>query len=79
MYKTIRHRIVDYFLKIYKISMHTYRYKLCVEGDGLRDVIATYGVDGTKTTSNNILEVSPFFLPPVNKIHLEFKFSKSGM
>ncbi|XP_068619415.1 DNA-directed RNA polymerase III subunit RPC1 [Battus philenor] len=33
------------------------RYKLCVEGDGLRDVIATYGVDGTKTTSNNILEV----------------------
>ncbi|XP_022818149.1 DNA-directed RNA polymerase III subunit RPC1 [Spodoptera litura] len=32
-------------------------YKLCVEGDGLRDVIATYGVDGTKTTSNNILEV----------------------
>ncbi|KPI92105.1 DNA-directed RNA polymerase III subunit RPC1 [Papilio xuthus] len=35
----------------------TNRYKLCVEGDGLRDVIATYGVDGTKTTSNNILEV----------------------
>ncbi|XP_053613685.1 DNA-directed RNA polymerase III subunit RPC1 [Plodia interpunctella] len=33
------------------------RYKLCVEGDGLRDVIATYGVNGTKTTSNNILEV----------------------
>lgn len=33
------------------------KYKLCVEGDGLRDVIATYGVDGTKTTSNNILEV----------------------
>lgn len=32
-------------------------YKLCVEGDGLRDVIATFGVDGTKTTSNNILEV----------------------
>ncbi|XP_045502401.1 DNA-directed RNA polymerase III subunit RPC1 [Colias croceus] len=33
------------------------RYKLCVEGEGLRDVIATYGVEGTKTTSNNILEV----------------------
>ncbi|CAH4038171.1 DNA-directed RNA polymerase III subunit RPC1 [Pieris brassicae] len=33
------------------------RYKLCVEGDGLRDVIATYGVDGRKTSSNNILEV----------------------
>ncbi|XP_052756487.1 DNA-directed RNA polymerase III subunit RPC1 isoform X2 [Galleria mellonella] len=35
----------------------TTRYKLCVEGDGLRDVIATYGVNGNKTTSNNILEV----------------------
>ncbi|RVE54554.1 hypothetical protein evm_000675 [Chilo suppressalis] len=35
----------------------TSRYKLCVEGDGLRDVMATYGVDGRKTTSNNILEV----------------------
>ncbi|XP_037876399.1 DNA-directed RNA polymerase III subunit RPC1 isoform X1 [Bombyx mori] len=33
------------------------KYKLCVEGDGLRDVIATFGVNGTKTTSNNILEV----------------------
>ncbi|XP_059048540.1 DNA-directed RNA polymerase III subunit RPC1 [Achroia grisella] len=33
------------------------RYKLCVEGDGLRDVIATFGVNGNKTTSNNILEV----------------------
>ncbi|KAG7297675.1 hypothetical protein JYU34_018391 [Plutella xylostella] len=33
------------------------RYKLCVEGDGLRDVMATYGVNGNKTTSNNILEV----------------------
>lgn len=39
------------------------RYKLCVEGDGLRDVIATYGVDGTKTTSNNILEVSCLCIP----------------
>ncbi|CAG9789529.1 unnamed protein product [Diatraea saccharalis] len=38
-------------------STPTTRYKLCVEGDGLRDVMATYGVDGTKTTSNNILEV----------------------
>ncbi|XP_061721966.1 DNA-directed RNA polymerase III subunit RPC1 [Cydia pomonella] len=33
------------------------KYKLCVEGDGLRDVMATYGIDGRKTTSNNILEV----------------------
>ncbi|KAJ2944679.1 hypothetical protein O0L34_g4036 [Tuta absoluta] len=33
------------------------RYKLCVEGNGLRDVIATYGIEGRKTSSNNILEV----------------------
>lgn len=32
-------------------------YKLCVEGTGLRDVMATYGVIGSKTKSNNILEV----------------------
>lgn len=32
-------------------------YNLCVEGDNLRDVIATYGVDGRKTFSNNIIEV----------------------
>lgn len=33
-------------------------YKLCVEGAGLRDVMGTYGVIGTKTKSNNILEVA---------------------
>ncbi len=32
-------------------------YKLCVEGVGLKDVIATYGVIGTRTKSNNIWEV----------------------
>lgn len=32
-------------------------YKLCVEGSGLGAVIATYGVIGNKTTSNNIWEV----------------------
>lgn len=32
-------------------------YKLCVEGAGLRDVMSTYGVVGTKTKSNNIMEV----------------------
>lgn len=32
-------------------------YKLCVEGSGLRDVMATLGVIGTRTKSNNILEV----------------------
>ena len=33
------------------------KYKLCVEGSGLRDVMATYGVIGARTKSNNILEV----------------------
>jgi DNA-directed RNA polymerase III subunit RPC1 len=32
-------------------------FKLCVEGSGLRDVMATYGIIGKKTKSNNILEV----------------------
>uniref|UniRef100_A0A6M2DUT1 DNA-directed RNA polymerase n=1 Tax=Xenopsylla cheopis TaxID=163159 RepID=A0A6M2DUT1_XENCH len=32
-------------------------YKLCVEGYGLREVMATYGVNGNKTKSNNIFEV----------------------
>lgn len=38
-------------------AKHPPTYKLCVEGLGLRDVMATYGVVGTKTRSNNILEV----------------------
>lgn len=33
------------------------RYKLFVEGDNLREVIATYGVRGVSTTSNNTHEV----------------------
>lgn len=32
-------------------------YKLCVEGSGLGHVMATYGVIGNKTRSNNIWEV----------------------
>lgn len=32
-------------------------YRLCVEGVGLRDVMATYGVIGNKTSSNNVFEV----------------------
>nr|XP_016942385.1 DNA-directed RNA polymerase III subunit RPC1 [Drosophila suzukii] len=32
-------------------------YKLCIEGYGLRDVIATYGVVGKRTRSNNICEI----------------------
>lgn len=34
------------------------KYKLCVEGAGLRDVMATYGVIGKNTKSNNIWEVA---------------------
>jgi len=33
-------------------------YKLYVEGDNLREVMATHGVDGRHTTSNNTLEVA---------------------
>ncbi|XP_060520188.1 DNA-directed RNA polymerase III subunit RPC1 [Cylas formicarius] len=32
-------------------------YKLCVEGNNLQDVMATYGVDGKRTVSNNVMEV----------------------
>ncbi|XP_068158672.1 DNA-directed RNA polymerase III subunit RPC1 [Drosophila tropicalis] len=32
-------------------------YKLCIEGYGLREVIATYGIIGKRTRSNNICEV----------------------
>jgi len=33
------------------------RYHLLIEGNNMRDVMATYGVKGTSTKSNNILEV----------------------
>ena len=33
------------------------RYKLFVEGDNMREVMATHGVLGKKTTSNNTIEV----------------------
>jgi DNA-directed RNA polymerase III subunit RPC1 len=33
------------------------KYSLRVEGDSMREVMATYGVKGTSTTSNNIQEV----------------------
>jgi len=36
------------------------RYKLLVEGNNLGEVMATPGVLGKKTTSNNILEVYHF-------------------
>lgn len=38
-------------------SVFPNEFKLCVEGAGLGRVIATYGVIGTKTKSNNIWEV----------------------
>lgn len=34
------------------------KYKLLVEGDNLRAVMATHGVKGTKTSSNNTYEVT---------------------
>ena len=34
------------------------KYKLLVEGDNLRAVMATHGVNGSRTTSNNTYEVS---------------------
>jgi DNA-directed RNA polymerase III subunit RPC1 len=34
-------------------------YYLLVEGDSMREVMATYGVQGSSTTPNNILEVYP--------------------
>lgn len=44
------------------------KYKLLVEGDNLRAVMATHGVKGTRTTSNNTYEVlltpgSPYTRP----------------
>lgn len=34
------------------------KYKLLVEGDNMRAVMATHGVNGSRTTSNNTYEVS---------------------
>lgn len=36
-------------------------YKLLVEGDNLRAVMATHGVNGSRTTSNNTYEVNVTF------------------
>lgn len=33
------------------------KYKLLVEGDNMRAVMATHGVNGSRTTSNNTYEV----------------------
>jgi len=33
------------------------QYHLEIEGNNMRDVMATYGVKGTSTVSNNIMEV----------------------
>lgn len=33
------------------------KYKLLVEGDNLRSVMATHGVNGSRATSNNTYEV----------------------
>lgn len=44
------------------------KYKLLVEGDNLRAVMATHGVRGTQTTSNNTYEVLPTLRPL--RVHL---------
>lgn len=40
------------------------KYKLLVEGDNLRAVMATHGVNGSRTTSNNTYEVGTTFHIP---------------
>ncbi|XP_014213946.1 DNA-directed RNA polymerase III subunit RPC1 [Copidosoma floridanum] len=42
---------------VINVEENTGKYMLFVEGDNLRDVMATYGVTWKKTTSNNIIEV----------------------
>ena len=38
-----------------KVKPH--QYELIVEGDNMREVMATYGVKGTTTSSNNVYEM----------------------
>lgn len=46
------------------------KFKLLVEGDNLRAVMATHGVKGTRTTSNNTYEVPSIpFGPSANTRH----------
>lgn len=47
------------------------KYKLLVEGDNLRAVMATHGVNGSRTTSNNTYEVS--FKGDLKPLALQFK------
>lgn len=42
------------------------KWKLFVEGDNFREVMATHGVLGEKTTSNNTLEVREVILENTN-------------
>lgn len=48
------------------------KFKLLVEGDNLRAVMATHGVKGTRTTSNNTYEVPSPFGPLANTQHRQF-------
>ncbi len=45
------------------------KYKLFVEGDNLREVLATPGVKGSRTTSNNTLEVMKAFVQRAPFVH----------
>jgi DNA-directed RNA polymerase III subunit RPC1 len=38
-------------------KVRPHQYELIVEGDNMREVMATYGVKGTTTSSNNVYEM----------------------
>lgn len=50
------------------------KYKLFVEGDNMRDVMATLGVLGKKTTSNNTIEVNKkiYLYISINYIYIHY-------
>lgn len=55
------------------------KYKLLVEGDNLRAVMATHGVKGTQTTSNNTYEVLLMAgAPAVVPVHCSYPALCSG-
>lgn len=56
------------------------KFKLLVEGDNLRAVMATHGVKGTRTTSNNTYEVPSHLYPqPMPRSFLSMAFALSSL
>ena len=45
-------------LKRAAIRVNDSKHYLMIEGEGLREVMATYGVDANHSTSNNIMEIA---------------------